>query len=89
MSIKYTPNTLKKLEGLYDEIGYKLRFEKGNFQSGYCVLQERKVAVVNKFLTLEGRINAMLDILPSVVIDTSILSSEGKAFYEHVMLATA
>ena len=35
MSIKYTPATLKKFEELYDEMGYSIRFEKGNFNSGY------------------------------------------------------
>ena len=34
MSIKYTPTTLKKFEELFDEIGYTIRFEKGNFNSG-------------------------------------------------------
>ncbi len=89
MSIKYTPVMLKKLESLYEEIGYTLRFEKGNFQSGYCILQERKVAVINKFLTLEGRINALLDILPTVIVDTETLSSEGKVFYHQMLGATA
>lgn len=82
MSIKYTPNTLKKFEELYEEIGFRIRFEKGNFQSGYCLLQDKKVAVINKFLTLEGRINALIDILPSIEFDIERLSTEGKQFYK-------
>lgn len=85
MSIKYTPATLKKFEELYDEIGYSVRFEKGNFHSGYCILQEKRIAVINKFLTLEGRINALMDILPSLDIDTSKLSGESHQFYDLVM----
>ena len=85
MSIKYTPATLKKFEELYEEIGFRIRFEKGNFQSGYCLLQDRKVAVINKFLTLEGRINALIDILPSIEFDIERLSTEGKQFYEMAM----
>lgn len=82
MSIKYTPATLKKFEELYDEIGYIIRFEKGNFHSGYCILQERRIAVINKFLTLEGRINALIDILPTIEIDVDKLSSDSRLFYE-------
>jgi len=85
MSIKYTPATLKKFEELYEEIGFRIRFEKGNFQSGYCLIQDKRIAVINKFLTLEGRINALIDILPTLEVDLERLSTEGKHFYEVAM----
>ena len=81
MSIKYTPTILKKFEELYDEIGYSIRFEKGNFHSGYCILQDRKIAVINKFLPLEGRINALLDILPTIEVNQDTLNKEVLQFY--------
>lgn len=84
MSIKYTPTTLKKFEELYDEMGYSIRFEKGNFNSGYCILQDKRIVVINKFLTIEGRINAMIDILPTIEFDTSILNQDVKQFYEMI-----
>ena len=68
MSLKYSPTTLKKIESLYEEIGYIIRYEKGNFHSGYCILQDRRIAVINKFLSLEGRINALIDILPTIEV---------------------
>jgi hypothetical protein len=61
--IKYTPNYLQKLEGLIKENNYVLRNEKGNFKSGYCLLKDSKVIVINKFATLETRINALIEIL--------------------------
>lgn len=76
MSFKYTPNTLKKLEQLFDEARYVVRYEKGNFNSGYCILEERRIVVINKFLNIEGRINALLEILPSLSIIESELSGE-------------
>jgi hypothetical protein len=76
MSFKYTPTTLKKLEQLLDEVRYIVRYEKGNFTSGYCVLEERKVVVVNKFLNVEGRINALLEIIPNVKLKEEELSYE-------------
>ncbi len=81
MSIKYTPATLKKFEELYDELGYSIRFEKGNFHSGYCILQDRRIAVINKFLPLEGRINALIDILPSIEVNQDKLNKETLTFY--------
>ena len=82
MKIKNTPTTLKKLEGLFDEAGYAVRYERGHFQSGYCLLEARRVVVVNRFLDLEGRINALTEILPSVNIRVADLSSEMQAWYK-------
>nr|MBI1230076.1 hypothetical protein [Cytophagales bacterium] len=63
MAVRYTKNHLEKIEGLFSETDYFLRYEKGNFKSGYCVLKNDKVVIVNKYFTLEGKINALLDIL--------------------------
>lgn len=63
MNIKYTKNFLDKLENLFAASEYILRYEKGNFKSGYCVLKENKVVIVNKYFPLEGKINALIDIL--------------------------
>jgi hypothetical protein len=63
MTIKYTKNFLDKLENLFAASEYILRYEKGNFKSGYCVLKENKVVIVNKYFPLEGKINALIDIL--------------------------
>lgn len=76
MSFKYTPTALKKIEQIYDEAKYLVRYEKGNFASGYCVLEHKKVVVVNKFLNVEGRINALLEILPSIKVVPETFSGE-------------
>ncbi len=78
MEIKYTKHFLNKLENIFSESDYILRYEKGNFQSGYCILNENKVAVVNKFYTLEGKINCLIDILREVDIKTGGLSDKNK-----------
>ncbi|HTO14862.1 MAG TPA: hypothetical protein VLZ83_03790 [Edaphocola sp.] len=78
MAFKYTPNSLKKLESIFDEARYVVRYEKGNFASGFCVLEHRKVVVVNKFLNLEGRINALIEILPSIKANFHELSGEAQ-----------
>lgn len=63
MTVSMTSHSLKKLETLAKELGYKVRYEKGNFQSGYCLVEHQRVAIVNKFFDTEGRINVLLDIL--------------------------
>lgn len=85
MSFKYTPNTLKKLEGLYEEARYVIRYEKGNFNSGYCILEDRRVVVINKFFSIEGRINALIEILPTIKIAEEDLSGEMLKWYKQLV----
>ena len=80
--LAFTPNNLKKLEDLYKETGYIVRYEKGNFNSGYCILEDKKVVVVNKYFQVEARINTLLDILFKVKINEEILEGENREFYE-------
>jgi hypothetical protein len=82
--IKYTVPFLTKLEELLGESDYTLRYEKGNFKSGYCLLRDQKIMIVNKFYTTEGKINALLDILKSVELDKSRFSEKSLRLYEEL-----
>jgi len=83
--MKYTQTTLDKLESIVEEAGYILRYERGTFQSGYCILEDKKVVVLNKFLQLEGRINTMVDLIPQLAINTELLSEESKKIYTSII----
>ena len=83
--MKYTQTTLDKLESIVEEAGYILRYERGTFQSGYCILEDKKVVVLNKFLQLEGRINTMVDLIPQLAINTELLSEESKKIYTGII----
>jgi hypothetical protein len=85
MSFKYTPNTLKKLEQLFEEARYRVRYEKGNFNSGFCVLEDKRIAVINKFLNVEGRINALIEILPTLNVNEEELSGEMLKWYKQIL----
>ena len=82
--IKYTNQFLNKLEDLLAESDYMLRYEKGNFNSGYCLLREQKIMIVNRFFTTEGKINALLDILKIVALDTTRFSEKTLKLYEEL-----
>jgi len=83
--MKYTQTTLDKLEAIPEEAGYVLRYERGTFQSGYCILEERKVVVLNKFLQTEGRINTLLDLIPQLDIRPELLTEESKKLYTEII----
>jgi len=83
--MKFNQTTLNKIEAILEETGYVVRYERGTFQSGYCILQQRKVVVLNKFLTLEGRINTLADLLPELEIAFDALTHESQKLYEELM----
>ena len=86
--MKYTETTLDKLETIAEEAGYVLRYERGTFQSGYCILENKKVVVLNKFLQTEGRINTLIELIPQLEVNTDMLSEESKKTYMDVVSKT-
>jgi len=91
MAIRYNQATLNRIEKIVEDAGYVIRYERGNFQSGYCILESRKVVVLNKFLQLEGRINTIIDLIPSFGINPDTLTPDNRRIYEEAMgrIATA
>ena len=85
MKLRFTPSTLEKIEKIIAEAGYILRYERGTFQSGYCILESKKVVVLNKFLQTEGRINTLIDLLPVLDIQGDHISIESRKLYEELM----
>jgi len=83
--MKYTQTTLDKIETLIEEAGYIVRYERGSFQSGFCILEDRKVVVLNKFLQLEGRINTLIDLIPQLKITIEELTPESKKVFDDIM----
>ncbi|MDJ1480752.1 hypothetical protein QNI16_09680 [Cytophagaceae bacterium YF14B1] len=82
--MKYTPQFLSKIEDIFAESDYILRYEKGNFKTGWCVLKETKIVVVNKFLPLEGRINSVVEILKSVNLSTEKMTEKSKKLFSEL-----
>lgn len=83
--IKYTRQYLNKLEELFSETDYTLRYEKGNFRSGYCILNDARVVLVNKFYTLEGKINSLVDITRLIDLDPDQLSDKNKKLFLEII----
>ena len=70
------------------ETNFSLRYERGNFKSGYCILNTEKVAVVNKYYSREGKINCLVDIIKSIEIDTEKLSEKNQLLYHDLSPTT-
>jgi hypothetical protein len=80
--VRYTQTTLKKIEELFGELDYSIRYEKGNFQSGYCLVENRRIAVVNRFFDTEARINCLMEILSNLEFEAAALSEKSLELIE-------
>lgn len=80
MALTFTQHTLDKLELLLKTLGFKLRYEKGNFKTGSCVLENNKMIIINKFSNLESKINSLAELLQRTDADDSLLDDKQKAF---------
>ncbi|MEO5907285.1 MAG: hypothetical protein ABIQ11_11200 [Saprospiraceae bacterium] len=79
--IKYTKHNLNKLEDIFHELRITVRYEKGNFQSGYCIVTGKNIVIVNKFFDVEARINTLLEILEGGLINPELVSEETYQWY--------
>jgi hypothetical protein len=75
-----TTHTLEKLELLLKTAGYKVRYEKGNFKTGACLLLNSKVIVVNRFSNLESKIAGLAELLQTLDIDQNLLDDKQTAY---------
>ena len=87
--INLTKHSLQKLEVLFQELGYVIRYEKGNFNAGNCIVEDRNIVIINKFYETEARINALLEILLNVSFEAGVLSEKSGVFYKRVLEHTA
>ena len=83
--MKLTQAYLDKLQQILSESDYSIRYERGTFQSGWCLLEQKRIVVLNKFLDTEGKINTLLDLIPQVQIDFDKLTLESQKLYSQLL----
>lgn len=84
MKIKYNKATRMHLQNLFTESDYSVRYERGQFKSGYCLLHDKKIIVVNKFFDEKGKIDSLLDILSQINLKENLLSERSIEFLKVV-----
>jgi hypothetical protein len=83
--MKFTQNNLDKLENILTQTGYIVRYERGTFNSGWCILEAKKVVVLNRFLNTEGRINTLIELIPQIHIEYDKLTIDSQKLYEELV----
>jgi hypothetical protein len=77
-------HTHEKLELLLKTAGYRVRYEKGNFKTGACLLLNSKMIVVNRFSNLESKILALVELLRELEVDYKLLDDKQIAFLQEI-----
>lgn len=80
MALTFTQHTLDKLEQLLKALNYKVRYEKGNFKTGSCVIKSSQVIVVNRFANLESKIIALAELVQTLETAEALLDDKQKTF---------
>jgi hypothetical protein len=60
---------LQDLKALAEQLGAGVRFEKGDFKGGYCILKESKVIVINKMTNLQRKVMILSAALKELGVD--------------------
>lgn len=66
--MNYSATNFKKIEALFKDLGYALRYEKGNFNSGYCIIKDKNVVIINRYFTDDVKFQKLLDIIQTLEI---------------------
>ena len=64
--------------------GYKVRYEKGNFKTGACLLQNSRIVVINKFSDLESKILAISELARELDMDYNLLDEKQLIFLQQL-----
>ena len=62
-------NTYNELKEVFERLNYKVVLDKGNFNTGYCLLEHEKIIVVNKNKPYENRVKILSSILSKIDTD--------------------
>jgi hypothetical protein len=65
---------IQDLKNLATQMGAEVRFEKGDFKGGYCILKDSKVIVVNKMANLQRKVMILSMALKELGIDKIYLT---------------
>jgi hypothetical protein len=71
-----------ELEELARQFGIELRYEKGDFEGGYCILKSQKVLVVNKRLPDARKASSLAQALAEYGIETTFVKPTLRAYIE-------
>jgi len=75
---------LQELKAVADQLGASIRFEKGDFKGGYCIVHDKKVIVINKMTHLQKKVMILSTALKELGIDSIYLTPRVREIIEEM-----
>jgi hypothetical protein len=75
---------IQELKSVASQLGAEVRFEKGDFKGGYCLLKESKVIVINKLANLQRKVMILSAALKELGADEIYLSPKLREVIEEM-----
>ncbi|MBE0645139.1 MAG: hypothetical protein IH600_13735 [Bacteroidetes bacterium] len=73
---------LEELRETCEHLGYKIRYEKGDFDGGHCILKEERLLVVNRRFTIEKKITTVARALSELGVDAVFVKPAVRALID-------
>lgn len=80
---------LTQLEELYKAAGYVVRYERGHFRAGHCLVHERRVVVVNRFFDTATRLQKLRDLTAELDFSQAELTEDQTALLESIVTSAS
>ena len=74
--------TIEELLDVARQIGVTVRFEKGDFEGGYCVLRDQRLVLINKRLMPSRKASTLALALQNIGLETVFLKPAIRQFIE-------
>jgi len=75
---------LQELKSVADQLGATIRFEKGDFKGGYCIIHDKKVIVINKMTNLQKKVMILSAALKELGVDSIYLTPRVREIIEEM-----
>ena len=75
---------IQDLKSVAGQLGASVRFEKGDFKGGYCLLKESKVIVINKKANLQRKAIILSIALKELGVDEIYLNPKIRELIEEM-----
>jgi len=67
---------IARLESIVKQNGFSVRYERGSFTSGHCIVNDKKIIIINKFFKPKARIETLTQIIELLHFKTSFGETE-------------
>jgi hypothetical protein len=75
---------LQELKAIADQLGASVRFEKGDFKGGYCIIHDKKVIVINRMTSLQKKVMILSAALKELGVESIFLTPRVREIIEEM-----